>query len=67
MTPEDRVLAASSMLEAARKKIESSLPEGLTAVERKVMIARRMYAGELPEAAFRAYADWLTSHPQECA
>jgi hypothetical protein len=49
---------ASSMFETARAIIESSLPLTLTRQERRLMFARRLYAGELPDAALLAFADW---------
>ncbi len=60
MSPDERVRIASSMFEAARRIVESSLPPGLTRTERRLALARRLYAGELPEAALRAYAEWTT-------
>lgn len=58
MTPDQRMRIASSMFETARKIVESSLPPDLTRRERRLSFARRLYAGELPEAALRAFADW---------
>mgnify|MGYP003575990382 CR=1 FL=1 len=58
MTPSQRVSIASSMFDTARAIVESSLPEGLNRRERRLAFARRMYDGELPEAAFQAFADW---------
>lgn len=59
MTPDQRMRIASSMFETARKIVESSLPANLTRSERRLAFARRLYAGELPEAALQAFADWL--------
>ena len=49
---------ASSMFETARAIIESSLPLNLTRRERRLALAKRLYAGELPDAALQAFADW---------
>jgi len=56
MTPAERCAAASSMFETARAIVESSLPSGLTAEERRLAVARRFYGDELPEAALLAHA-----------
>ncbi len=61
MTPEERMMIASSMFETARLIVESSLPPALTERERRLAFARRMYGNELPEAALQAYADWKDS------
>jgi hypothetical protein len=58
MTPDQRIRIAASMFETARKIVESSLPPNLTRRERRLAFARRLYAGELPEAALQAFADW---------
>ena len=58
MTPEQRMKIASSMFETARAIIESSLPLTLTHRERRLAFARRLYAGELPDAALLAFAEW---------
>jgi hypothetical protein len=58
MTPIQRMKIASSMFETARAIIESSLPLNLTGKERRLAFARRLYAGELPEAALLAFAEW---------
>lgn len=58
MTPDERMRIASSMFETARQIVESSLPPNLTRRERRLAFARRLYAGELPEAALQAFADW---------
>ena len=58
MTPERRMRIASSMFETARAIIESSLPLNLTRRERRLAFAKRLYAGELPDAALQAFADW---------
>jgi len=49
---------ASSMFETARAIIESSLPLDLTRRERRLAFAKRLYAGELPDAALLAFAEW---------
>ncbi len=58
MTPDQRIRIASSMFETARKIVESSLPPGLDRRERRLAWARRLYAGELPERALLAFAEW---------
>jgi hypothetical protein len=58
MTPIQRMKIASSMFETACAIIESSLPLNLTGKERRLAFARRLYAGELPEAALLAFAEW---------
>lgn len=61
MTPDERIRIASSMFETARKLIESSLPANMTRKERRLAFARRLYDGELPEAALLAFAEWTGS------
>ena len=58
MTPDQRMRIASSMFETARAIVESSLPSNLTRRDRRLAFARRLYAGELPEAALLAFAEW---------
>lgn len=58
MSPDERMKIASSMFETARQLIESSLPANMTRKERRLAFARRLYEGELPEAALLAYAEW---------
>ena len=58
MNPDQRLRIASSMFDTSRKIVESSLPPNLTRRERRLAFARRLYAGELPEAALQAFADW---------
>jgi hypothetical protein len=58
MTPGQRMRIASSMFETARAIVESSLPPTLTRRERRLAFARRFYAGELPDAALLAFAEW---------
>src|ERR1700677_4527461 len=62
MTPERRMRIASSMFETARAIIESSLPLNLTRRERRLAFAKRLYAGELPDAALLAFAEWDGGH-----
>ena len=57
MTPERRMKIASSIFETARAIIESSLPLDLSRRERRLAFARRLYAGELPDAALIAFAE----------
>jgi hypothetical protein len=58
MTPDERVRIAASMFQTARAIVESSLPPGLSRRDRRLAVARRFYAGELPEAALIAHAEW---------
>lgn len=58
MTPDERVRIAASMYDTARAIVLSSLPPELDRRARRLAFARRFYEGELPEAAFVAYADW---------
>jgi len=58
MTPDQRMKIASSMFETARAIIESSLPPTLSRRERRLAYARRLYAGELPDVALVAFAEW---------
>jgi hypothetical protein len=58
MTPDERVRIAASMYDTARAIVLSSLPPGLSRRERRLAFARRLYEGELPEAALVAYAEW---------
>ena len=62
MTPDRRMRIASSMFETARAIIESSLPLNLTRRERRLAFAKRLYAGELPDAALLAFAEWKGCH-----
>jgi len=59
MSPDQRMRIASSMFETARTLVESSLPSNLTRKERRLAWARRLYAGELPEKALLAFAEWV--------
>jgi hypothetical protein len=58
MTPEQRIKIAASMFETARAIVLSSLPSDLSRRDRRLAVARRFYAGELPEAALIAHAEW---------
>lgn len=58
MSPDERVRIAASMYDTARAIVLSSLPKGLSRREKRLAFARRFYEGELPEAAFIAYAEW---------
>ncbi len=59
MSPLERMSIASSMFDTARTIVESSLPAGLSRQERRLAFARRMYEGELPDAALHAHANWV--------
>jgi hypothetical protein len=59
MSPDQRMRIASSMFETARKIVESSLAPDLSRKERRLAWARRLYAGELPEKALLAFAEWV--------
>jgi hypothetical protein len=61
MTPAERWLAASSLFETARAIIQSSLPSGLTAEQRRLAVARRLYNDELPEEALIAHAKYVAA------
>jgi hypothetical protein len=61
MTPSERWLAASSLFETARAIIQSSLPSTLTAEQRRLAVVRRLYNGELPEAALVAHANYAAA------
>jgi hypothetical protein len=58
VTPDERVKIAASMYDTARAIVLSSLPPGLSRREKRLAFARRLYEGELPEAALIAYAEW---------
>jgi hypothetical protein len=58
MSPDQRTRIASSMFETAGKIVESSLPADLSRKDRRLAWARRLYAGELPEKALLAFAEW---------
>jgi hypothetical protein len=62
MTPSERWLAASSLFETARAIIQSSLPSTLTAEQRRLAVVRRLYNGELPEAALVAHANYTAAN-----
>jgi hypothetical protein len=59
MTPAERLVAASSLFDTARKIVEASLPSGLTMEQRRLAVARRLYRNELPEAALIAHAKYV--------
>jgi hypothetical protein len=63
MTAAERMRAVSASFEVARPIVESSLPPGLTREARRLAVARRLYAGELPEAALLAHARFDASDP----
>ena len=54
LTPDERWRIASGMFETAKAIVASSLSPDLSAADRALAMARRMYAAELPEAALRA-------------
>lgn len=56
MTAVERLEIASGMYDTARAIVESSLPAGLSAVERRLAVARRFYGEDVPEAMLIAYA-----------
>ena len=58
MTPDERVEIAAGMYETARAIVISSLPPNLSRRDLRLAVARRFYAGELPEAALIAHAEW---------
>ncbi len=61
MSPAERWLVVSSLFETARKIVESSLPSDLTLQQRRLAVVRRLYQGELPEAALLAHAKYFDS------
>jgi hypothetical protein len=63
MTPAERWQAASSLFDTARAIIQSSLPSSLTAEQRRLAVVRRLYAGELPEEALVAHANYSSATP----
>jgi len=54
LTPDERWRIASGMFDTARAIIVSSLSPELSPAERALAVVRRLYAGELPEAALQA-------------
>lgn len=60
MTPSERCMAASSLFDSARAIVESSLPTNLTAEQRRLAVAQRLYRGELPETALIAHANYTS-------
>jgi hypothetical protein len=58
MSPLERMQIAASMFETARVIVESSLPRDLPRREHRLALIRRFYAGELPETALTAFAEW---------
>jgi hypothetical protein len=58
MTPDERVRIAASMYDMAHAIVLSSLPPELSRRDRRLAFARRLYEGELPEAALVADAEW---------
>jgi hypothetical protein len=52
------VLCCAFGVDLQRTIIESSLPLNLTRREHRLAFAKRLYAGELPDAALLAYAEW---------
>jgi hypothetical protein len=51
LAPAARVRMCAQMFETARRIVEASLPEGLSAEERRYRVCRRFY-GELADRAF---------------
>ncbi|HEX9792800.1 MAG TPA: hypothetical protein VGC54_02345 [Planctomycetota bacterium] len=58
LMPAERMELASALFDTARAIVESSLPSGLTRRERRLALAKRLYGGELPEEALRAFAEY---------
>jgi hypothetical protein len=65
MTSQERFEIACSMRQTAITIVESSLPQGLTRVERRYAVAKRLYGDELPEAALIAHANYLEPAGQD--
>ena len=63
MSSTERMRAAAASFEVARAIVESSLPPGLSRAARRLAVAKRFYAGELPEAALLAHARFGESAP----
>jgi len=61
MTPAERLLAASSLFESARKIVQSSLPSHLTPEERRLAVVRRFYGSELPDVALITHARYVSA------
>ena len=58
MAPDERVRIAAEMFETARAIVLASLPPELDRRQRRLALARRLYADELPEAALIRFAEW---------
>ena len=56
LTAEQRFEVVSSLFDTARAIVDSSLPAESTGAQRRYAVAKRLYGGELPEAALRAHA-----------
>jgi hypothetical protein len=56
MRSSERIRIAGSLYGSARAIIESSLPPGLTAEQKRYAVVKRLYGDELPEAALLAHA-----------
>jgi hypothetical protein len=57
MTPAERMRIAASMYDTARAIVEASLPAGLTRVQHRYAVAKRIYGNDLPDAVLLAYAE----------
>ena len=66
MSSDERVRAAVGMHAAARAIVESSLPAGLSPVERRLAIARRFYGREVSGKVLLGYA-WHGKPPGNAA
>ena len=58
MAPDERVRIAAAMFDTARAIVLASLPSDLDRKQRRLALARRLYADELPEAALVRFAEW---------
>jgi hypothetical protein len=58
MAPDVRVRIAAAMFETARAIVLASLPPDLDRRQRRLALARRLYADELTEAALVRFAEW---------
>ena len=63
MTPDDRMRIASDLFDTACAIIDSSLASDLPRRERRLALARRLYQGELPEAALVRFAEYEAPSP----
>lgn len=56
MTVAERVRAASTMYDDARRIVEASIPQSVRGAERRYQVLKRFYGDEVPDAALHACA-----------